>query len=98
MKNKEGFKALDDWRENNPPKFDAWIWFVKGVREQEKHEYLITGEYQSIPMGKLIGEFSVEYDFKHREDHPHLYNQDLPENFHLADSETIGGIINRTED
>ena len=51
-----------------------------------------------MPFGKVVGEFSEAYDWQHREDHPELYNQDMPENFHLAESKTIGGIINTTED
>jgi hypothetical protein len=47
----------------------------------------------AMPFQKAVGEFSVEYDFWHREQNPDQYNQDMPENFHLQDRDIIGGII-----
>lgn len=98
MKNKDVDKVLKEWKKDNPEKFDAWMWFIKGVREHESYQNTQTGDYETAPMGKLVGEFNQEYEFWHREKYPHLYNQDMPENFHLADGKTIGGIIYTSDD
>jgi hypothetical protein len=76
-----------------PRKTQAWTWFVKGVKEAECWQYNECGNEDAMPFQKAVGEFSVEYDFWHREQNPDQYNQDMPENFHLQDRDIIGGII-----
>ena len=97
MNYKQAIAAVEDWKQNNPEKFLAWTWFGRGVKEAECWQYNECGNEDAMPFGKAVGEFSEAYDWQHREDHPELYNQDMPENFHLADGDTIGGIINRSE-
>jgi hypothetical protein len=43
------------------------------------------GNEEVMPFQKAVGEFSVEYDFWHREQYPDQYNQDMPEFFHLKE-------------
>ena len=93
MNKQDAHKALNDWRENNPAKYDSWFWYYSGVKAQEVQEYESTDGYHVIPFGKLVGTFSREYDFWHRENNPDQYNQDMPDNFHLDDWDITGGII-----
>ena len=32
MDKQEAYKTLNDWRENNPAKYDSWFWFYSGVK------------------------------------------------------------------
>lgn len=97
MKYKQAIAAVEDWKQNNPEKFLAWTWFNRGVKKAEYWQFIECAD-DAIPFSKVAGEFSEAYDWQHREDHAELYNQDMPKNFHLAESKTIGGIINTTED
>jgi len=81
----QALEAVVDWKENNPEKFQAWEWFGMGIKKAEIWQYY-NGNEDAIPFQKAVGgEFSEAYDWQHREDHPELYNQDMPENFHLED-------------
>jgi hypothetical protein len=93
MNYKEAINAVADWNENDPEKFQAWVWFGSGAKEAEVFG---TGRNDVVPFEYLVGKFNESWKWDHREKNPQLYNQDLPENFHLAESETIGGIINRS--
>jgi hypothetical protein len=90
---KQAIQAVEDWEQNNSEKHLAWTWFVKGVKEAECWQYNECGNEDAMPFQKAVGEFSVEYDFWHREQNPDQYNQDMPENFYLQDRDIIGGII-----
>jgi hypothetical protein len=90
---KQAIQAVEDWEQNNSEKHLAWTWFVKGVKEAECWQYHECGNEDAMPFQKAVGEFSVEYDFWHREQNPDQYNQDMPENFYLQDRDIIGGII-----
>jgi len=85
MNYKQAIEAVKDWQVNNPEKFQAWEWFGKGVKEAECWQYNHWGNEEIMPFQKAVGEFSVEYDFWHREQHPDQYNQDMPEFFHLKE-------------
>lgn len=93
MTYKEAIKAVLDWDQNDPEKFQAWEWYGMGAKEAEAFG---TGRNDVVPFEYLVGKFNEQWKWHHREKNPHLYNQDLPENFHLDDGETIGGIINRS--
>ena len=80
-------------RGNDPAKYDSWFWFYSGVKAQEYQDEEHADGYSCIPFGKLVGTFSWEYDFWHRENNPDQYNQDMPDGFHLEDRDIIGGII-----
>ena len=55
MNKQDAHKALNDWRENNPVKYDAWFWYYSGVKAQEVQEYESTDGYHVIPFGKFGG-------------------------------------------
>ena len=93
MNYKQAIQAVEDWKVNNPEKFQAWEWFGRGVKKAECWQHNECGNEDAMPSQKAVGEFSVEYDFWHREQNPDQYNQDMPENFHLEDRDIIGGII-----
>ena len=93
MNYKQAIEAVKDWEQNNPEKHLAWTWFGRGVKEAECWQYNECGNEDAMPFQKAVGEFSVEYDFWHREKYPEQYNQDMPKNFHLEDRDIIGGII-----
>ena len=94
MTYKQAVEAVKDWEQNDPEKFQAWEWYGMGAKESE---IFGTGREDVVPFGWLVGKFNENYKWWHREKYPELYNQDMPENFHLAESKIIGGIINTTE-
>ena len=85
MNYKQAIEAVKDWKQNNPEKYLAWTWFLKGVKEVECWQYNECGNEDAMPFSKAAGEFSVEYDFWHREQNPDQYNQDMPEFFNLKE-------------
>ena len=80
----QALEAVVDWQENNPEKFQAWEWFGMGIKKAEIWQYYNDIEC-AMPFQKVVGEFSREYDFWHREQNPEQYNQDMPEFFHLRE-------------
>ena len=85
MNYQQAVQAVQDWKETNPEKFQAWEWFGMGIKEAESWQYNHNGNEEVMPFQKAVGEFSQEYDFWHREQNPDQYNQDMPEFFHLKE-------------
>ena len=105
MKYKQAVALIAEWKENEPTKFQAWTWFGRGLKDAERWQILKGSEdLNSMPIAKAVAEFEEHWRFERAEalaemtrldQEMGLYDEDPY--FHLADSETIGGIINRTE-
>ena len=105
MTHKEAVKLVTYWQENEPNKFQAWTWYGRGLKEAERWQILKGKEdLNAMPFGKAVAEFQEHWRYDQAEilaeltrldQEMGLYDEDPY--FHLADSETIGGIINRTE-
>jgi hypothetical protein len=85
MNYQQAVQTVQDWKETNPEKFQAWEWFGMGIKKAEFWQCNHTDIECVMPFQKAVGEFSQEYDFWHREQNPDQYNQDMPEFFHLRE-------------
>lgn len=105
MKFKEAVALIAQWEANEPNKFQAWTWFGRGLKDAERWQILKGSEdLDAMPFAKAVAEFEEHWRFEQAEalaemtrldQEMGLYDEDPF--FHLADSETIGGIIYRTE-
>ena len=54
MNYKQAIQAIKDWEQNNPEKYLAWGWFVKGVKEAECWQYNECGNEEVMPFQKQL--------------------------------------------
>lgn len=97
MTTKKASDIIKKWEQEDPIKFRAWTMFGLGA-----HQALIwnVGKVddemlETPPLGYLVGHFENHWNWQEQIDN---YVDEGPPYDNLRDSETIGGIITRTEE
>ena len=92
MTTKKASEIIKKWEQENPEKFRAWTMFGLGA-----HQTIIWNDFtdtiQTPPLGYLVGHFENHWGWQKHHDN---YIDEGPPYDNLRDSETIGGIITRT--
>ena len=92
MTHKNASEIIKKWEQEDPIKFRAWTMFGLGAQQTIMWN-ADDDAIQTPPLGYLVGHFENHWGWQ---EHLDNYVDEGPPYDNLRDSETIGGIITRT--